>query len=172
MRATASVSTPEPDSTSSARERPPAVTAMSDLEDHLDKTLPAILDLLRGSDVRELEVQEGDFHVRLHRAVAESARWSEYAGETSQDSSAPEQELVRITSPLVGTFYRAGKPGMPPLASEGTRVEEDTIVGIVEALQVLTEVAAGVSGAVTEVLATDGQPVEYGQTLFEVQIGG
>jgi acetyl-CoA carboxylase biotin carboxyl carrier protein len=73
---------------------------------------------------------------------------------------------------LVGTFYRAGKPGVPPLVTEGSQVEDDTVVGIIEALHELTDVEAGCRGIVSKVFATDGQPVEYGQPLFEVsQLG-
>jgi acetyl-CoA carboxylase biotin carboxyl carrier protein len=79
---------------------------------------------------------------------------------------------VQIVAPMVGTFYRAAEPDSPPLAEEGTEVAETTIVGIIESLQVLNPVQAGHTGRVTRVLATDGQPVEYGQPIFEVTPSG
>ena len=93
------------------------------------------------------------------------------------DVEVPEQpaspQVLEITCPLVGTFYRAPKPGMPPLVTEDSPVEPDTVVGIVEALrEQLTEIQAECTGRVVRVLATDGQPVEYGQVLFEVSTDG
>jgi acetyl-CoA carboxylase biotin carboxyl carrier protein len=78
---------------------------------------------------------------------------------------------VEILSPLVGTFYRAGQPGIPPLVAEGSHVEPDTVVGFVDVLGEPTEIEAGYAGAVTREYATDGQTVEYGQALFEVALG-
>jgi acetyl-CoA carboxylase biotin carboxyl carrier protein len=83
-----------------------------------------------------------------------------------------EPEGLQVTAPLVGTFYSAANPGDPPYVGEGSVVEDHTVVGIIEALQVLTEVEAGCRGTVTAVLATDGQAVEYGQALFEVAPNG
>jgi acetyl-CoA carboxylase biotin carboxyl carrier protein len=131
----------------------------------LIEDLPALLRVLQNSDVSELEVQEGDVHIRLHRA-----RRSVAAPEVDRPDVLPTIEplVQKITAPLVGTFYRAEKPGAPPFVSEGSHVEDDTVVGIIEALQVLTEVEAGCSGLVRTVLSSDGQSVQYGQVLFEV----
>lgn len=139
---------------------------------YLTDILPRLLQVLQGSDVRELELEEGDIRVRLHRSSLQLS-------DVPLDSSAqiedvepvgPTTALVRAS--IVGTFYRAGKPGMAPLVSEGSRVEENTVIGIIEALQVLTDVEAGYTGTVTVVLATDGQPVEYNQPLLEIQLDG
>jgi len=140
----------------------------SDARDYLTEQLPGLLQILQNSDVCELEVQEGDVQIRLHRAHAFDIE--------AVVENGVELELVLptgpvplpIRSPLVGTFYRAGQPGTPPLVAEGSHVEPGTVVGIIEALHVLTDVEAGRAGVVTKVLATDGQPVEYGQVLFEV----
>jgi oxaloacetate decarboxylase alpha subunit len=137
---------------------------------YVTRDLARILEALHGSDVLELDLQEGDVRLRLHRrplpmtqeAMEESI---DLASETFEGP-----QLVDVTAPLVGTFYRAEHPGAAPLASEGSRVEAESVVGIIEALQVLTEVEAGCSGTVVSVLATDGQPVQYGQTLFQVAL--
>ena len=139
--------------------------------DYITETLPRLLEVLQESDVRELELREGEVRVRLHRVPAREAEaLVEALGET-EPLPPLESQIVEVTSPLVGTFYRAGKPGTPPLVEEGSQVHPDTVVGIIEALHVLTEVEAGCAGTVTKVLATDGQPVEYGQPLFEVRPG-
>ncbi|WP_213318300.1 acetyl-CoA carboxylase biotin carboxyl carrier protein [Chlamydiifrater volucris] len=73
-----------------------------------------------------------------------------------------------ISSPLVGTFYSAPSPDSPPFVKPGDTVSEDTIVCIVEAMKVMNEVKAGVSGKVVEVLLTNGDPVQFGSKLFRV----
>lgn len=145
---------------------------MSDAADYFVGQLPSLLQVIQDSDVSEIEVQEGDVRIRVHRS-RRTVEASVDAEDAAFPVSPPRAPLsISITSPLVGTFYRAGTPGMAPLVAEGSRVERETVVGIVEALQVLTEVEAGCEGIVTKVLATDGQAVEYGQTLFEVSPGG
>jgi acetyl-CoA carboxylase biotin carboxyl carrier protein len=134
--------------------------------------LPLILDSLRGSDVRELELSEGELHLRLRRAAPVEG---EVAEETPVEVIEPldlDTPEVEISAPLVGTFYSAANPGDPPFVGEGSSVDEHTVVGIIEALQVLTEIEAGYRGTISSVLATDGQAVEYGQALFQVMPGG
>lgn len=73
-----------------------------------------------------------------------------------------------VTSPMVGTFYSAPAPDKPPFIKVGDKVEKGTVVCIIEAMKVLNEVKAGVSGTVAEVLVQPGQPVEFGMKLFRV----
>lgn len=134
---------------------------------YVTESLPALLRLLQSSDVRELEVQEGEVHIRLRRAASDGRGRREDAS-LIVDSAPALPAGTPITAPLVGTFYRAGKVGMEPLVRAGSHVVDDTVVGIIEALHVLTEVEAGCQGQITRVLASDGEPVQYGQVLFEV----
>ncbi|MBV8381972.1 MAG: biotin/lipoyl-binding protein, partial [Planctomycetaceae bacterium] len=73
-----------------------------------------------------------------------------------------------IESPMVGTFYAASAPDAPPFVSVGSVVRPDTTVCVIEAMKVFTEIPAGLSGTITEVLVKNGQPVEFGQPLFHV----
>ncbi len=73
-----------------------------------------------------------------------------------------------IVAPLLGTFYRAPKPGAPPFVEVGSLVEEETIIGIIEVMKLMNTVRAGVRGRVTEILARDGVLVEYGEALMRV----
>jgi biotin carboxyl carrier protein len=70
---------------------------------------------------------------------------------------------------LLGTFYRAPKPGAPPFIDVGSPVEENTVVAIIEVMKLMNTVRAGVRGTVTEVLLTDGALAEFGQPLFRVR---
>jgi acetyl-CoA carboxylase biotin carboxyl carrier protein len=145
---------------------------MDDPVQFVTDDLPRILDTLRGSDVRELELAEGDIRLRLRRAAPVEGGSVAEAEIEEMELPSLEPEGLQVTAPLVGTFYSAANPGDPPYVGEGSVVEDHTVVGIIEALQVLTEVEAGCRGTVTAVLATDGQAVEYGQALFEVAPNG
>lgn len=74
-----------------------------------------------------------------------------------------------VTSPMVGTFYTTPSPEDPPFVKVGDRIESDSVVCIVEAMKVMNEVKAGVSGVVSEVLVENGHPVEFGSKLFRVK---
>lgn len=77
--------------------------------------------------------------------------------------------LYKITSPIVGTFYRSPGPDKPPFASEGASVSAETVVCIVEAMKLMNEIQAETSGTIVKIYVQDGQPVEYGQPLFGVK---
>ena len=79
---------------------------------------------------------------------------------------------IEVKSPMVGTFYGAPEPGAKPYAAVGTRVAKGQILCIIEAMKIMNEIESEVSGVVTEVLASDAQPVEYGQTLFRIDPNG
>ena len=141
---------------------------MDDAQRYLDDEIPGLIDLLLTSDVRELEISAGDRRLRVHRRGNGLMQQEEEPPAGAVD----EHLTFRIVAPLVGTFYQAPHEGMGPLVGEGSHVDESTVVGIIEALQVLTEVEAGRQGIIRSICATDGQPVEYGQVLFEVEAIG
>lgn len=94
------------------------------------------------------------------------------AGGMEPAPSAPpparEETAHFVTSPMVGTFYRSPSPEAEPFVQVGDRIEEDSVVCIVEAMKVMNEVKAQITGIVTEVLVDSGRPVEYGTQLFKV----
>lgn len=77
--------------------------------------------------------------------------------------------LYKITSPIVGTFYRSPSPEKPPYVSEGSVVSPDSVVCIVEAMKLMNEIQAETSGEVVKIYVENGQPVEYGQPLFGIK---
>jgi acetyl-CoA carboxylase biotin carboxyl carrier protein len=77
-----------------------------------------------------------------------------------------------VKSPMVGTFYGAPEPGAKPYVSVGTRVSKGQILCIIEAMKIMNEIESEVAGVVTETLASDAQPVEYGQALFRIDPNG
>ncbi len=77
--------------------------------------------------------------------------------------------LKKITSPMVGTFYRAPAPDAKPYVDVGSRVEEETVMCIVEAMKLMNEIKAEMRGIVRRILVENGQPVEYGQPMFLIE---
>lgn len=81
----------------------------------------------------------------------------------------PDAGLEKILSPIVGTFYRAPGPDKDPYVSEGSRVDPNTTVCIVEAMKLMNEIQAETSGEIVKIYVENGQPVEFGQPLFAVK---
>jgi len=107
----------------------------------------------------------------VHAAPAPAAR-AEAPAAPSAAESAPAVALKEIKSPMVGTFYRAPEPGAEPYVKVGSRVAVGQTVCIIEAMKIMNEIEAEVSGVVREVCVEDTVPVEYGQVLFRVDPNG
>lgn len=90
----------------------------------------------------------------------------------SPPASPPDDKnVVAIKSPTVGTYFEAPSPGDPPFVTVGSRVVNDAVVCIIEAMKVFNQITADVNGTITEVLVKNGDPVEFGQALFRVRLG-
>lgn len=100
------------------------------------------------------------------------------SGEAQPAESSPPQNgaeidgLVPIPAPLRGIFYRAPRPGAEPFVDVGSRVEEDTVVGIIEVMKLMHSIAAGVTGEIVKVCVANGDPAEKGEPLFWVRPDG
>ncbi len=95
-------------------------------------------------------------------------------GMPAMDDAKPEPKIagMEVKSPMVGTFYGAPEPGAKPYVSVGSRVAKGQTLCVIEAMKIMNEIESEVSGLVTEVLAFDAQPVEYGQALFRIDSNG
>lgn len=91
------------------------------------------------------------------------------AAATAGKTAAVPEGMRAITAPLLGTFYVAPEPGAPPFIKVGQQVTEDTTCGLIEVMKVFNSVRAGVQGTIVEVVAQNGQFVEFGQVLFIVE---
>ncbi len=130
-----------------------------------------ILRLIDESDVAELRVETEGFslHVRRGGELTAAAPSPAVEAETRVDGGAA--GLHTITSPMLGTFYRAEAPGAAPFVDVGARVEADTVVCLIEVMKMMNSVHAGVAGTVVEVCAENAVAVEYGAPLFHVKPG-
>ena len=134
------------------------------------RKLKTLIDLVSESGVAELEITEGEDHVRIVNRPTVFAAPVPQAAPAPAAASAPAQDaaqaaLPTITSPMVGTFYRAPSPGAAPFIEVGDTVKKGQVIGIIEAMKLLNEVEADKDGVVQAFAAENGQPVEYGQPL-------
>lgn len=100
----------------------------------------------------------------------QSATPSAEAGSSAEVEIDSDAGLHKITSPIVGTFYRSAAPDKPPYVEEGDQVNPSSIVCIVEAMKLMNEIESEVSGEIVKIYVENEQPVEYGQPLFGVKI--
>lgn len=145
------------------------------------KLLKSLVRLMKGGEVTELEVDDAEkgLRIRLKRGngvetltlptvqVVGGAQ-PVVSAEAAPAVAAAEEpvEARNIPSPMVGTFYRSSSPDAAPFVTVGDRVEEGSVVCILEAMKVMNEIQAETSGEIAEVLVENGEPVEFGQPLF------
>jgi acetyl-CoA carboxylase biotin carboxyl carrier protein len=145
------------------------------------RDIAEITRLLEDSSFDELELEIDGLKIHLRRGGATApapviplpARSAPEEARRAPPPRVPEAandpSLLQVRAPLLGTFYRAPKPGAPPFVEKGATVEPDTVVGIIEVMKLMNAVRAGVRGVVRDIRARDGILVEYGETLLLVE---
>jgi acetyl-CoA carboxylase biotin carboxyl carrier protein len=148
------------------------------------KELKEIIDIVTSEEtIEELEIEKSGVRLRIKRASNHSSPASAVATSVAAAAvpavSAPaapqqlppavEEELYYQKSPIVGTFYKAVSPTSEPFVSVGEFVEKGTVLCIIEAMKLMNEIEADVAGEIVSVLVDNGQPVEYGETLFAIR---
>jgi len=141
-----------------------------------------LIELLDESGIAEIEITEGEDSVRISRytqgppavapaPVAVAAPAPAAAAAPADVEAAPadaEDDGFLVTAPMVGTFYAASSPGAAPYVQVGDRVNEGDTLCIIEAMKMMNQIDADVSGVVKSIRVQNGEPVEYGQTLIVV----
>ncbi len=155
------------------------------------KDIKAIIDLMRKNSIAEFELEKEGFKIRLKRSPNGSGGAVTYedvvapaavtalvpaasaappvAPAAGTASASPASPSVDIKSPMIGTFYRAPSPESVPYVEVGTEVNPDTVVCIIEAMKVMNEIKAETKGVITQILAENAKPVEFGQPLFKIR---
>ncbi|HBU49255.1 MAG TPA: acetyl-CoA carboxylase biotin carboxyl carrier protein [Myxococcales bacterium] len=145
------------------------------------QTLRAILELFEHSSATELEIDNAAMgKVRISRTgspVAPSTSIPMPVFEATQPPTAkpakkesvPEEGLIEVTSPFVGTFYESPAPSEPAFAKLGDQVSADQTLCIIEAMKLMNEIPAEVAGEIVEICVKNEQPVEHGQVLFRIR---
>jgi acetyl-CoA carboxylase biotin carboxyl carrier protein len=146
------------------------------------KDIKAIIDLMKKNDLSVFEMEKDGFRLKLQKGLGDqpivvSAAPPGMPSPAAASGAAPSgagpanegAAFKDIVSPMVGTFYRAGSPDAAPFVDVGTKVTEDTVVCIIEAMKVMNEIKAETSGVIAEVVAENSKPVQFGQVLFKVR---
>ena len=139
-----------------------------------------LIQSVQDTDIQELEVSNGDWNVRIARSSggvvsvqpvnvvpATTGAPVPAAPATSEPADEAEKNgYVEVTSPIVGTFYRAPEPGADPFVNENDVVAPGQIMCIIEAMKLNNEIPSEIKGRIVEILVENAQPVQYGQVLF------
>ena len=159
--------------------------------------LRGLIEAIDDSDLDHIEITRGGTRVRISRTpvaapvmsapatfsapaaaapvavvetgIAPESAASTPASEPTPPAPAPPSRFVDVKSPMVGTYYRSPSPDAPPYVEVGTRVGKGQTLCILEAMKLMNELEAEISGTVREILIGNGEPVEYGQVLFRIE---
>jgi len=152
-----------------------------------------ILDLVKEHDLSEFELEVDSLKIKVRKSggpqVIQAPAFPPYAPlpavalaggapsprpvEPKADPGAAlhaDADLAIVTSPIVGTFYRASEPGAPPFADKGGRVKKGQVLCIIEAMKLMNEIECDHDGEVVAIYAENGQPVQYGERLFAIKV--
>ena len=157
------------------------------------KDLKKLLDAVAEAEINELTLETGDYKIMVKRgagllapqlsyvqdvpAVAQAATpvvataASSPAKVEAEPVKADTSHLVEVSAPIVGTFYAASAPDAPDFVKLGDKVKAGAVLCIIEAMKLMNEIEAEVSGTISEILVKNEDPVEYGQVLFRIDPG-
>ena len=149
-----------------------------------------LIEMLEESSLAEIEINEGEESIRISRASSVTpaapvavaaappaapapAAAPATVGASAESAAEPAGGEIpaghAVKSPMVGTFYTTPSPNAEPFVEVGSKVDNDTVIGILEAMKVMNEIKSDLNGTVKKVLASNGVAVEYGQPLFLVE---
>ena len=150
------------------------------------KEIKDLIDLVSERGLSALEVEQTGFRIRIEGARAAEAAQPAVRGGNGSGQALPEAKpapaaieiagpstdasLHVITSPIVGTFYRAPSPEADPFAEIGQKVSRGKVLCIIESMKLMNEIESDVEGEIVEVYPRSGQPVEYGERLFAIRL--
>tara|TARA_Y200000002_G_scaffold380732_1_gene392912 strand:+ start:1075 stop:1515 length:441 start_codon:yes stop_codon:yes gene_type:complete len=142
------------------------------------RKIKKLIEMLQASDLREIEVKEGEESVRIARGGISSPKEEYFISNQATQAAKPTTNEIDvddsnasgnyIKSPIVGTFYRKPAPDKPPFVEVGDHVEKGQVVCIVEAMKMMNEIKSDFSGTIKSINVEDGTPVEFDQNLITV----
>ncbi len=148
------------------------------------KELRELIDLISRSNFSTFELEREGLKLRLvkedapppvpshavaHVGVPVAATPVVVDGAAEAEGSGVDRNLVELTSPIVGTFYRSPSPGAPTFVEVGSRVRKGQVLCIIEAMKLMNEIESEIEAEVVEIAVENGQPVEYGEVLFRLR---
>ena len=144
-----------------------------------------LIDFIRERELSEFELERADFRLRVKSGVAVHAVAAPVtmvpaaapvavapvaAAPVAASEESPGEDLAIVTSPIVGTFYRAAEPGAKALAEIGDTVRKGQVLCIIEAMKLMNEIDSEVDGEVVSIYVQNGQAVQYGERLFAIRL--
>ncbi len=147
------------------------------------KHIRELIKLMKDNDLTEIRINEGEEKLLLKRGtgdvvqvtnmpaaqIAPPAAAQPAENQTQKPAESEAVNYITIDSPMVGTFYAAPAPDAEPYVKVGDKVTPETVVCIVEAMKVMNEIKAEVSGTIEKILVKNAEPVEFGQPMFQVK---
>ncbi|MBU0651190.1 acetyl-CoA carboxylase biotin carboxyl carrier protein [bacterium] len=144
------------------------------------KELKKLIKLMKENELTEISVKAGDSYVSLKKGVAGNIvsmphvvgapqSSSQIFSSDEKDKMKRPANVIEITAPMVGTFYRAPSPDSDPYVEVGQTIQNGTVLCILEAMKLMNEVKSEISGRIVSILVENAEPVEFGQPLFWVE---
>lgn len=136
--------------------------------------LKELIEYLKDTDITEISVEKDGTKIKIKREKFLSAMEipaQKFVCQQERIASKTEEEtrVITVTSPIVGTFYRAPSPEADPFVEVGSKVKKGQVLCIIEAMKLMNEIESDVDGIVLKILVENGQPVEYGEPLFLIE---
>ena len=153
---------------------------MSEMKDKNLAKVKELIEIMTENDLVEIEIANGDSKIHLKRPqphmqavqqipMAQAVMPAAAAPAAGEAAPIADSNLKDITSPMVGTFYGSPSPDSDPFVKVGDRVDEGTVICIIEAMKVMNEIKAETSGTIAEVMCQPGQAIEFDEVLFKVK---
>lgn len=148
------------------------------------KEIRELIELIEESAIEEFEMERSGVRIRVRKTIGPPATVVQHGIDTepiTQRNAAPElatpqpgkREAVHLfNAPIVGTFFTAPKPDTEPFVKVGDRVSKGKVLCIIEAMKIFNQIESDVDGEIVRLLIENGQPVEFGQPLFEIRLTG
>jgi oxaloacetate decarboxylase alpha subunit len=151
------------------------------------KELKELIEMLKDTDISEVEIERSGVKVKLRKggdvtyhhamprmdhpptAIVAPAIQAAPAPAAEKPAEPVKTNQIKVTSPIVGTFYRASSPDKPPYVETGDSVKNGQVLCIIEAMKLMNEIESETAGKIVQILVESGQPVEYGQPLFVIE---
>ena len=152
------------------------------------KELKELIEMLKDTDISEVEIERSGVKVRLRKGgdvtfhpamprmeyppaaiVAPAVPEAAPAPAAEKPAEPVKTNQIKVTSPIVGTFYRSSSPDKPPYVEVGDIVKKGQVLCIIEAMKLMNEIESETAGKIVQILVENGQPVEYGQPLFVIE---
>jgi len=148
------------------------------------RSIRKLIEIVEQSDIAEIEIKEGEHNIRISRskeqvvvaapvaaapAAAPAPVAAPVAAPTTESAVSSEANGHKVTSPMVGTFYTSPSPDAGPFVKVGDKVSEGDTLCIIEAMKIMNPIESDKTGTVKQVVAVNGEPVEFGQTLFVIE---